>query len=327
MNLHNQNYQAPVLSNTPWAAGRLDCTNAQAQLLFGRMHEDASLECEVFEQGGRAFCIGSAGCTAMALAQEGYRVTAVDINPAQIDYFKKRLAGMPAGEGHIDAMMQHLRRLLPWLGLTSNKLEQFLMLEEPAEQLEFWMHRLSTVRMRLAMKWAFGKGRLKKIYDDRFLACLPDGFDSILWQRLCRGFGRHANRTNSYAWRLLLGREAPGSVERKTAGTQVDLVCADAAEYLETCPTNSFDAFSLSNILDGASGEYADRLWAAVHRAGKPGAVAVIRSLSQPKDADEAEWAARDRSLIWGAIGVVHLGEVSETSAMPARSRPALIGV
>ena len=51
----------------------------------GRMLEDAAIELSTFQPGGRVFTIASAGCTAMALARRGDRVTAVDVHPGQID--------------------------------------------------------------------------------------------------------------------------------------------------------------------------------------------------------------------------------------------------
>jgi S-adenosylmethionine:diacylglycerol 3-amino-3-carboxypropyl transferase len=61
--------------------------------MFGRMHEDWRVEAEVFRPGGRIFCIASSGYTALALAERGFRVTAVDVNPAQIA--RRRARGRP----------------------------------------------------------------------------------------------------------------------------------------------------------------------------------------------------------------------------------------
>src|SRR5262249_30070008 len=68
-------------------------------LLFGRMHEDWTIEAEPFAPGTRVFCIASAGCTAMALAARGHEVVAVDVNPAQVAYVRERLAGAEPRQG------------------------------------------------------------------------------------------------------------------------------------------------------------------------------------------------------------------------------------
>jgi Protein of unknown function (DUF3419) len=80
-----------------WRNGRLDARPGPATVLFGRMHEDWSIEASLFPPGSRVLCIASAGCTALALADRGNIVTAVDINPAQIDYVGPSLR--PSGEG------------------------------------------------------------------------------------------------------------------------------------------------------------------------------------------------------------------------------------
>src|SRR5262249_15365028 len=69
----------------------------------------------------------------------------------------------------------------------------------------------------------------------------------------------------------------------------------------------SFDAFSLSNILDGAPAGYADRLHRAVRRAAVPGAVLVSRSFAEPVSEMKSNWAERDRSFLWGIVNVTFI--------------------
>ena len=84
----------------------------------------------------------------------------------------------------------------------------------------------------------------------------------------------------------------------------MDLLCADAAAYLESCPAASFIGFSLSNILDGTEPAYGERLMAAVRHSAQDGAVVVLRSFMEPPPGESTELAARDRSMLWGRLTV-----------------------
>lgn len=265
------------------------------------MYEDSSIELEAFPPGSSVFCIASAGCTAFDLAASGHDVTAVDVNPAQIEYVRRRLEGEPRERGTIDRGLDRLRRLAPALGWRRRSLERFCRLARPDEQLEFWHRELDTRRFRIALRASFSSALLRRSYASPFLAVLPPRFDRVLRRRFERTFGRHPNAQNPYVAALLLGRP------REVAPAPVSLHVADAAEFLEDCQPASFDGFSLSNILDGADEAYGSRLFGAVRRAAAPGAVAILRSFREPADADEERRAADDRSLIWGTVRVERL--------------------
>jgi DoxX-like family/Protein of unknown function (DUF3419) len=291
-----------------WAAGRFTGRRGPPRLLFGRMHEDWRIEAEAFPAGTRVFCIASAGCTALELAAGGREVVAVDVNPAQVAYLRERLAGAPCREGEADRRLGQARRLQPLVGWTG--LWPFLEMEDPQEQVRFWDTRLDTWRLRAALGLALSGPMLHVVYRDAFVRALPSGFADELRQRFRRGFGRHPNRTNPYAWRLLRGRVLPEPESPRPAPGTVTLACAEAAAYLEGVPAGAFAGFALSNILDGASRAAADRLRAAVRHAGSGRAIAVLRSFAPAAKAADAEWAARDRALLWGSIRVVLAAEL-----------------
>jgi S-adenosylmethionine:diacylglycerol 3-amino-3-carboxypropyl transferase len=98
---------------------------------------------------------------------------------------------------------------------------------------------------------------------------------------------------------LMLGT-AP--VDPGPSATPIQFVCADAAEFLEGCPPSTYDAFALSNIGDGASQEYLLRLRNAVEHAAAPNAVVVSRTFAEPGPDTTTNWAALDRSMLWGAV-------------------------
>lgn len=265
------------------------------------MYEDSSLELEAFAPGSRVFCIASAGCTAFDLAARGDDVTAVDVNPAQIEYVRRRLEGGPLERGSVDRGLDRLRRLAPTLGWRRGLVERFCALERPDEQLDFWRRHLETRRFRVALRASFSSAWLRRSYASPFLSVVPPRFDRVLRRRFERGFGRHPNSCNPYATALLLGRP------RDVTPAPITLRVADAAEFLEQCPPRSFEAFSLSNILDGADETYAARLFAAVRRAAAPGALGVLRSFREPVDELQGRRAADDRALIWGSVAVEQL--------------------
>jgi S-adenosylmethionine:diacylglycerol 3-amino-3-carboxypropyl transferase len=286
----------PRRDATAWRRGRLDRRAGPPELLFGRMYEDSVVELEAFEPGGRVFCIASAGCTAFDLAARGDDVTAVDVNPVQVEYVRARTRGEPVQNGKVDRGLDRLRRFTPAIGWSRDALEHFCSLAEPEAQLDFWRRRLDTRRLRVALAALFSPLRLRRVYAAPFIAVLPDRFDRVLRLRFERGFARHPNVSNPHVAALLLGRP------RQTIPASLRLQAADAAEFLERCPRGSFGAFSLSNVLDGANARYARRLFAAVRRAAAPGSVAILRSFGEPANEHQARLAADDRALIWGGI-------------------------
>lgn len=265
------------------------------------MHEDWLIEVDVLPERGHIFCIASAGCTAFALASRGASVTAVDANPAQIDYVKVRLDGGEPHLGSVERKLARLRRIGHLAGWTPAALSEFCALGDGQAQVDFWREHLDTRRFRAGLALVLNPLALRLAYSSPLVAALPRGFAPVLRRRLERGFASHPNRDNPYARFLLLGdAEQPAA----HPGLELTLACADAAAFLEECAPASFDGFSLSNVLDGASPPYGRRLRAAVRRAAAPGAVAILRSFEEPASGEEDDWAARDRSLLWGSVRV-----------------------
>jgi len=286
---------------TVWARGRFGGSSGPKAVLFGRMYEDAAIELAAFRPGGRTFCIASAGCTALRLAPR-HEVVAADVNPAQLAYAERRIAGEPMVRGTAERLMSLGRTLLPLAGWRPSRLRAFLDLEHPADQAACWRRHLDTRRLRAALDILFSRPLLRAAYAAPLLACLPARFGAVVRARMERGFAAHPNRTNPYARALLLGelRDEPAPPD---AG-RIRLVLADAAAYLETVPRGSFDGFTLSNILDGATDSYRARLLAAVKRSAAPGAIVVLRSFGEPSAVLPTNHAAEDRALLWGLVDV-----------------------
>jgi hypothetical protein len=290
-----------MMGETPWEAGRFDAKAGSKRILFGRMYEDAAIEQAAFARAERVFCIASAGCMALALAPR-HQVTAVDINPVQLAYAQQRANGGPTQVGAAERIMDIGRRLAPLVGWRRQTVASFLALDDPEQQLAFWNQHLNTARFRIATDALFSRACLRSVYASPFLQFLPAHFGRVLRARLARAWQTHVNRGNPYARALLLG-ETPTTPPSPDA-EHVRFLCADAAGFLESCAPESFDAFTLSNILDGAPAGYRERLQRAVRHAGTPDSIVVRRSFAEPTDAAAANQARQDRSILWGVVDV-----------------------
>ena len=284
---------------TRWRWSSLGLGSSGARLAFGRMHEDASIELGSLR--GRIVCVASAGDTAIALAAADpmNRVTAIDVNPAQIAYVRGRLAGGRSRPGWVDRTMGLGRQLSGWSPAESRA---FVELGDVDVQAQTWRSRFDTVRFRSVLAASVTPLGLLLAGPSRRI---PARMDRIVCDRLRRGFARTPNRTNPYASLLVLGVSRTPIQRPPTSA--LDLLVGDVAAHLEGAPRRSIDGFSLSNIADATSPRYQARLFRAVERAAAPGAIVVLRSFAEPHSADEADWAARDRSHIWGRI---HVGPV-----------------
>ena len=305
--------------NTAWEEGRLDARSGPRKLLFGCMHEDVEIERSVLARGSRLFCIASAGSTAMALSAE-HEVVAVDINPVQIAYVERRLAGGPVERGSAERVLAFARRFAPLAGWTKQRLHQFLALEQPDEQIAYWRAHLDTPLLRAGFDLFFSATTLSVFYARPLIESLPANFGAVMRQRMERCFGRHSNRCNPYARMLLLGEPVPDS--STMCPKQIRLATADAADFLERQVAGSFNAFSLSNILDGANPAYTERLLRAVRHAAAFDALVVLRSFREPGPDLSDNRAADDRSMLWGTVGVWTAADVSKFGV----ARPSCAG-
>lgn len=290
-----------TIPKTAWQSGRFNPRPGPSKLLFGHMYEDATIELAAFPTVGRIFCIASAGCTAMQLSAY-HDVIAVDLNPIQVAYVRRRLAGGPVELGSADRILGFGRVLAPLAGWSKSRLRAFLNLDDPKEQISYWRKYLNTGRFRIAFDFLLSRFSLRSIYSRTFLNCLPQNFGTILRARMERCFATHSNRQNPYAWLLLLGEkdfEQP-AVQSK----QIKLACADAIAFLEAQPSGSFSGFSLSNIVDGTNNDYKRRLLDAVRNAAAPGAPVVLRSFGEPQSSRQESYAKHDRSMLWGVVDV-----------------------
>lgn len=301
-------HKTGTLVETLWKAGRLDSSPGPPQLLFGRMYEDAEIEGNAFPAGSRVFAIASAGCTAIRLSRD-HEVTAVDINPVQLAYARRRSQGAARETGSAERLMRLGRNAFPLIGWTRHRFDTFFSMQDTREQLAYWKSTLDTQRFRRAFDAVTSQALLRLVYAPAFLEKMPRRIGPILRARMEHCWSLHPNAMNPYARSLFLDSSDP--LPDLPSGlahcTPIRFVCADAASYLENCTPGCFDAFTLSNIFDGATTAYRERLVQAMKRASAKDAVVVTRSFAVHEAGSHANYAHQDRSLLWGTV---HIAEV-----------------
>jgi hypothetical protein len=294
---------------TPWLRVRFDAGGGPQLLLFGHMHEDDAIERAAFAAGSRVFCIASAGDTALALCAD-HEVTAVDINPVQVDDARARFGGAPPRTGAAERLMGFGRGLLPLLGWRHLRVEEFLSMDDPSAQARWFAEHLDTWRFRAAVAAALSLTAACKVYGSELPAIVPPRIGAVLRGRLASCIARHPNRGNPWL-RLLLTGDAGIAPPPPARAASIELHCADAPAFLADGPPARFDAFTLSNIFDGANAAFAERLRCAVRHAARPGALVVRRSFREPGsgDAPRFDRGALDRSVLWGVVDVRLVGD------------------
>ena len=285
---------------TPWNEGRLNSFTERHRLLFGQMYEDAAIEQRAFQRKGRIFCIASAGNTAIWLSH-GHKVVACDINPMQLAYAERRANGRPPETGDAERIMCIMRTFKPLIGWREGVVREFLALSNIHEQLLFWSKNLDTTRFRIAFDAFMSRLMLGVMYSRPLLSSLPLKFGTALRKRLDRGLAHHPNSTNPYMRALLLGECLS---EPPAIAANIQFIHGDAAAVLEACDPASFEGFALSNVLDGATLQYRERLAQAVRHAATHDAVVVLRSFAEPSSTNDTNHPERDRTMLWGMVDI-----------------------
>ncbi|GID09954.1 DUF3419 family protein [Actinocatenispora rupis] len=293
-----------MIGDTAWRAGWLTAGRG-ARLLFGRTYEDPAVELAAFGAPCRVLAVASAGDTAAALAAAGHRVTAIDINPVQLRYAERRLAGAAPRDGQAERLLAAGRTVLRTLApeWRPARLAPFLRLRDPDRQVAWWDGRLDGTALRLALRPL----RLAApVVRPALAAALPPRFDDVLRDRLRDTLSRHPNADNTWLRRLLLG---PGTAPLIAPVDR--FVPGDLVAHLAAGPPDRYDAVALSNIADGAGVHFGQRLADALRHGVRRGGRVVLRSFGTtvplPADLGWRDVTGSERCPLWGVVSV---GEV-----------------
>lgn len=294
------------LTQNPWQTGNFG-RGRRSRLLFGWSYEDERVELAAFGDPGRVCVIAAAGETAAACSSAGHQVTAIEINPTQLDYCGARLSGAPTRSGTAERGMTTGRSALSVLapGWRRDRLVRVLATSGPAKAEAYWRAHLDTPTFRLLLATLLRpSGVMARVLRPEFAAGMTELFDQTLRARIGAGLARHGMAGNRFAWRLLAGMEDPTWQLPPRAG-QIKVVCADVVEHLAEVPAGHYSGISLSNVHDGAGPDLAVRLLAAARHAIAPGGAIVLRSFADHDDPGEVNHAGQDASLLWGSVKVL----------------------
>ncbi|GEK79837.1 DUF3419 domain-containing protein [Agrococcus baldri] len=281
--------------------------NPRQRLLHGWDWADPAIELEELSPTSRVLVSGGAGEMIAALAEAGHRVTAIGSNRNQLEYARRRIAGGAfepgAAERLFDLGRGMIRAASPaW---SRRRVRQFLQEGDPLRAAQAWKDRLDNRTLASILKTMLGPaGSLSALILRDFSTPIPPHFDEAIRGRIGRALRKHAPRENPYAWRLLLGEELPGLRVPHVDPARVAWVDAPLLEHLERAEPGSYDAVTLSNVIDGADERWVRDLRKAAVRAVTPGGPVIARSFATTMDDDAAKRARRDRAMLWGSIVV-----------------------
>lgn len=291
-------------SRNPWRTA--GAGGDRQRVLFGVSYEDERIELDAFAGARRVCLVATSGEVVAACADAGHEVVAVDLNPAQLDYARQRIAGGPTRRGSAQLVMDTVRQGLTAVAPAwrSRHLVQHLLHDDGPAARKHWDETLDSRAFRAVLKASLKPGlRLGVIARPELFGFLPPRFHDVIRERVADGLARHGMAGNRFAWRLLAGRELPGWHLPTVDADAITWQVADIATHLESVPAGSYDGVSLSNVVDGLPNAFARRLLVAARHAVRKGGPIIWRTFSNP-GLPGPGLAGDDAAMVWGQVQV-----------------------
>jgi S-adenosylmethionine-diacylglycerol 3-amino-3-carboxypropyl transferase len=174
----------------------------------------------------------------------------------------------------------------------TSRIDRLLACETLAEQRAFYHNEWNTRRWRMLFKVLLSRRAFDRTYDPAFFEKVENGdfaahFLRLMGHALCEipvasNYFLHHMLRGTYRTAIVGG--VPPYLDRAThAQTRervenLELVDGGYTEYLATCPDDSVDGFSLSNICEWLDQQQINNLFAQVIRVARPGARLCFRN-------------------------------------------------
>lgn len=249
-----------------------------SQVRYGQCWEDADILVKaLLPQGRRCLSIGSAGDNSFALLAAGAaHVTAVEMNPAQIECIKLRqnsylnlsyddfLKTVLTSAGRFEKYFDLFRtRILP-LAHNKKRISELLQSKSPAERQAFYQNTWNNLRWRLIFKAFFSRftmGRLGR--DPAFFDYVEGSVADRILERTKYALTTLDPSQNPYLHHILTGSYGqvlplalqPASYQKIRVALQENRFTIISSPIEDALHSEKYDAFNLSDIFEYMSEE------------------------------------------------------------------------
>lgn len=227
-----------------------------------------------------------------------------DLDDGALAYWRARTEAVAAGVIHQGRFERFQARFRSFLRVLQGRrrIERLFESDSLETQQRYFDESWNTTRWRLIFRMAFNKRILARrgLSSDYFR--FDDGstsFAESFLSRARRAFREIPIRSNYFLAQYLLGRylssdAVPDYLRRDNLPVvrarldRIEVITADAKEWLAARPTASIDAFSLSNICELMNANDTTTTFEQVAHAARPGARICFRNLMVPRDVPAA---------------------------------------